>query len=97
MQIVCPCCQGKGTVEKGPPVRLSRVQAKIYLAIRSAGPDGMPLSRVVTVAYEDRIDGGPLGAEGTVRTQICHINKQLAVVGERLRGGNGGYRLLRKT
>jgi hypothetical protein len=92
--IRCPCCEGKGTIEPGPPAKLTPIQTKIYLAVRAAG-HGIPISRLANEVYADRIDGGPLTARDVMHTQIHLMNKRLSEVGENIRSEGKLYRLFR--
>lgn len=93
-QIRCPCCEGKGTIEPGPPTKLTPIQTKIYLAVRAAG-HGIAHSRLADQVYADRIDGGPATARNVIATQVYLMNKRLAGVGEQVRSEGRAYRLIR--
>ena len=77
-QIRCPCCLGIGTIEPGPPTRLTPIQTKIYNAVRAA-KHGIAIDRLADQVYADRIDGGPNCARDVMHTQI--YLKRLAAVG----------------
>jgi hypothetical protein len=92
--IRCPCRAGKGTIEPGPPMRLTPIQAKIYEAVRAA-KHGIPISKLADQVYADRIDGGPETSWDVIRTQVCQMNKRLAAAGENVRSEGKLYRLFR--
>lgn len=92
--IPCPCCEGKGTIEPGPPARLTPIQTKIYNAVRTA-KHGIPISRLADQVYTDRRDGDPETSWDVIRTQVYQMNKRLAAVGERVKSEGKMYRLFR--
>jgi hypothetical protein len=57
------------------------------------------MRHIITFAYADREDGGPLWADTSVHVQIHKINKKLAkLTGQRIKASSGGpgatYRLI---
>jgi hypothetical protein len=96
MSTICPCCEGKGTIEPGHPVRLTPIQGKIYNLVRAAR-FGIDVSRLAAAVYADRIDGGPHGANWSINTQIYKMNRRLEPVGERIRSEGLVYKLFRNS
>lgn len=91
-RIICPCCNGSGDIEPGPPVELTPTQTTIYNVVRTAKSD-VPIARLVNAVYSDRIGGGPIAADDVIRSQVYQLNKRLATVGQRIGSKGKGYRL----
>lgn len=93
-QIVCPCCSGTGTVEGGPPVYLSPMQARIYNAVKHAA-QGISVKSLINKVYVDDEDGGPLFADNSIRVQIGLLNKRLAAANVKIGTRRGRlYRII---
>lgn len=88
-QIKCPCCDGTGTIEEGPPIPLPVMQAKIYDIVRRQ-KQGITSADLVTKVYEDHADGGPDFAAISVRVMIKRINDKLKSCNQRIRATNKG-------
>ncbi len=89
----CPCCDGTGIIP------LSRMQFKVWDALRRAGPDGLSASALAERVYAGE-DGGPDTAINCIWGHAYHANKRLAALGQRIvsSGGPGStYRLVRAT
>ena len=85
----CPCCNGTGTIEEGPPIPLPVMQAKIYDIVRRQ-KQGITNPDLVTKVYEDHADGGPDFAAVSVRVMIKRINDKLVSCNQRIRATNKG-------
>ena len=100
MTILCPCCEGRGTIEEESPVLLTPMQLKIYNIVRKS-KHGIIGPELVSKIYADRIDGGPDWASVSMCVQIKNMNMRLAVVREKIkadtRGKGGRYRLHRNV
>jgi hypothetical protein len=94
VSIRCPCCEGCGRIQAGPPVRLTPKQRAIYDAVRSAR-HGLPASRLIGMMYADDIDGGPVTAAQAFYVHVYKMNQRLAACGERIKSDGGFYRLFR--
>lgn len=96
VNIICPCCLGKGEIEERSPVHLSPMQFKIWDVVRRSkhGITGPDLTGKV---YADKEDGGPLNANISVHVQIVKANIRLAPAKQRIVSTGGGpgalYRL----
>jgi len=91
--VTCPCCDGVGIVVAGPPPELTPCQIRIYNALRKA-KDGLSIQVLTDKVYADRINGGPLGGNNSVRNAICLMNKRLVAVNERASSRGSVYRLI---
>ena len=88
----CPCCDGTGRIA------LTRLQFKLWDALRRAGADGISCAGLVERVYADRPDGGPNNATQCIWGHAYHANKRLKELGQRIvaTGGPGSiYRLER--
>lgn len=88
-QIKCPCCNGVGTVEEGPPIPLPVMQARIYDIMRRQ-KNGITNADLTTKVYEDHADGGPDFAAISVRVMIYRINGKLKAYGQQIHATNKG-------
>jgi hypothetical protein len=92
----CPCCNGSGVIPDGPPVYLSKLEAKVWDVIRRH--PGISSDDLADRVYSDRDDGGPLYARSNVIKTVGLLNKRLIKAGFRVENRNttkthGGYRL----
>lgn len=89
----CPYCAGelKGKVALPPiPPR----QQRLYDMVVASGRDGIPSNQLIRAMYEDGESMTPAGMT-VLRVQIHLLNKQLAMLGKRIKGFRGsGYRLV---
>lgn len=85
MKVTCPHCNGTGKVEFKIelPTTLTKRQAQLYRAIK-ARPYAYGGNELAEILYSDDPNGGPLNPLATVHTVICHTNRRLKVVGERI-------------
>lgn len=75
---------------------LSRTQARIVEALCNARHRLTSLETLIEHVYGDRPDGGPLGADTSLRSQICYARKKLERSGWTIVAQKGhGYRLAR--
>ena len=88
MARICPCCVGAGVIEDGPPVRLTKTQARIWDVVRRC-PDGIAIDALAQRVYAHRDDGGPECAEKVVQVMIHFANKKLRTVGQVIKGCSG--------
>jgi hypothetical protein len=87
---VCPACNGAGHIS------LTKMQFKIWDALRKAVPYGIETRDLVNIVYGDRADGGPENARNCIWAHAYHANKKLAGIGQRIvsTGGPGSvYKL----
>ena len=88
----CPHC-GHSLPKRGAGVRLTPLKARIYEAVRRAGPAGIDADELFGLIY-----GGTPASRWTLKAHIWQINDVLQDPGRRILGqrGNGGrYRLAR--
>ncbi len=69
-------------------------QQRILDIVRKRSDRGIGGNEIADLLYADDPNGGPLGAQKVVQTQICFINKKLRASGVAARikstGGRGG-------
>lgn len=88
----CPYCGGKLTGEKVLPV-LPRRQRRIYDAVVAGSNNGVPADELLKIMYSD--DTITPSARGVLRVQVYELNKKIAPIGQRIKGGWAtGYRLI---
>ena len=78
--VPCPCCNGSGTIEAGPPVPLTPMQFRVWDAVRQSR-HGITAPAIAERIYSDRYDGGPEFAKGCVYATIKHANRRLQAAG----------------
>lgn len=88
----CPCCDGTGQIDPGPPVRLTRTQTRIYFEVRKC-PHGIPIRELAERIFRHREDGGPLCWNDVIRSTVYKMNLRLAPVREKIRTEAGVYKL----
>lgn len=90
---VCPCCR-RPVPESYYPRALPTFggqQQRIFDIVRQNNSVGINCMRIVDLVYAEDPDGGPLGAQKVIHTQIGHINRKLKAVGALARiKGTGG-------
>jgi hypothetical protein len=94
--MICPCCHREipgrelqvDAFTGGPIMR--RILQKLQ-----ATRDPVPVRTLADFVYADDPNGGPEGAENSIRTTICRMNKRLRSDGWQIKGhkGRGGFRL----
>ena len=96
----CPCC-GSMMPGRGDPVEIIKYlplggnERRICELLASNFGQWVPGPRLYGFVYNDRPDGGPLGASQCVSVSICHMRRRLAAVGLRIEGvGNRGRRMI---
>lgn len=88
----CPCCNGTGEIVPETPVRLSRMQARIWHFVRRSGY-GISSEDLTDRIYADRADGGPISARRSIWVTVAATNKRLAAVKQKIVSTGGVYRL----
>ena len=95
MLIVCPCCNGAGTIAEHAPVRLSAMQYRIWDIVRRS-KHGITCGDLVDKVYENC--KSPEHAQQSVCVTVWKANKRLAEVKQKIvstRGRGSIYTLQR--
>ncbi len=77
MLMVCPRCNGRGTVAEQAPVELTAMEYTIWDIVRRA-EGGISFTDLVDEVYANRKSPGK--AKQSVCVTICNANKRLATV-----------------
>jgi hypothetical protein len=98
----CPCCGSEyesGThpaLERiatavNPP---GRVATRIISELVASFGQWVPISRLISAAYFDRPDGGPLTADATIQVIISQNRGRLLDLGLKIEGKSSGRRMV---
>ncbi len=89
MLVVCPCCNGKGTIidkPVPPPVRLTAMQHRIWDIVRRA-ESGIAVADLVDRVYANC--RSPENARSSVVVTVSNANKRLATAKQRIASTRG--------
>ena len=84
----CPYCRQPLKGEFALP-RMSSRQRTIYEAVTAAGSRGIKTEKLVSL-----IDSNGPGGGVVLRVQVHELNRKLASLGQRIKGGGGSYWLI---
>jgi hypothetical protein len=101
--MICPCCGS--VVDSGVHPALERLAVSRWppgqLAIRALTElianfgQWTPTPRLVHAVYWDRVDGGPIWPEQTIRVQLRNERDKIASLGLKIEGRrDAGYRVV---
>jgi hypothetical protein len=84
-------------VKQGSGKKPKVVSDRVLRALFVAGERGITTREIVDEVYADRVDGGPLHADVSVRIAIFHLRPRIAPFGATIvsEGGKGARHYLR--
>lgn len=86
----CPCCGQTIPLDLPIGLTLRGKRLEIYNIVRRAGLHGITSDLIFERLYALDPNGGPDTGVRQISVMICHLNKRLASVGQRVQGGHTG-------
>lgn len=91
MKLSCPYCGGD-LIEKMVMPPLPARQQRIYDTVVVSGRKGVPTSHLLKAMYGDS-ESPTKGGRIVLRVQVHELNKTLRMLGKKVKGKGGIYRL----